>query len=362
MTQNSVTRSPYPHRTIQHHAIFNLQFSVFQFLCRSIKKKKKNIMSTPNDPPPSYEQATTGHDSDPPPTSSRPTRRSTIPLRARRSMEDELRPLPPGWIRQLDPATQHQFFVDTTANPPRSIWHHPYDDETFLHSLSPNERARLLGTIDQFHLSHQADNHDLSTDEDASHSDGQTRTDHRRDGSGSGGGLGQKLKDKLTGTTHAQRVEERTRRDRAEQEMYAQHLAFRNAFSEAMMSGRPQLLGKDTQGRNVYIEPLAGSGFSHGHRGYPGVTGIKRLSPWLSEVEYRSGMRPGPEGRYIRPGEDMYGGYSVGGGGMWGPPGVAYGRPTMMRMGPMGYGMNRGFLLAPIMGGLALGSLGSMMF
>lgn len=42
-----------------------------------------------------------------------------IPPQSRRSMEDENRELPPGWIRQYDPQEHHQFFVDTTANPPR---------------------------------------------------------------------------------------------------------------------------------------------------------------------------------------------------------------------------------------------------
>lgn len=38
------------------------------------------------------------------------------------------RPLPEGWVRQLDPNTGHHFYVDTKANPPKSIWQHPYDD------------------------------------------------------------------------------------------------------------------------------------------------------------------------------------------------------------------------------------------
>jgi hypothetical protein len=41
-------------------------------------------------------------------------------------------PLPYGWITQIDPTTNHPFFVDTKATPPRSIWVHPYEDEQYL--------------------------------------------------------------------------------------------------------------------------------------------------------------------------------------------------------------------------------------
>ncbi|KAL1762007.1 hypothetical protein FB107DRAFT_268769 [Schizophyllum commune] len=38
--------------------------------------------------------------------------------------------LPEGWTRQMHEGTP--FYVDTRANPPRSIWVHPYEDEQFL--------------------------------------------------------------------------------------------------------------------------------------------------------------------------------------------------------------------------------------
>ncbi|CAE6478161.1 unnamed protein product, partial [Rhizoctonia solani] len=47
------------------------------------------------------------------------------------SMEDESRPLPKGWVRDYDHANKHHFYVDTTANPLRSIWVHPFEDEQF---------------------------------------------------------------------------------------------------------------------------------------------------------------------------------------------------------------------------------------
>ncbi|CAE6414665.1 unnamed protein product [Rhizoctonia solani] len=49
----------------------------------------------------------------------------------RHSMEDESRPLPKGWVRDYDHTNKHHFYVDTTANPPRSIWVHPFEDEQF---------------------------------------------------------------------------------------------------------------------------------------------------------------------------------------------------------------------------------------
>ncbi|KAJ7900205.1 hypothetical protein B0H14DRAFT_2672715, partial [Mycena olivaceomarginata] len=42
------------------------------------------------------------------------------------------RPLPYGWISQVDSGSGHTFYVDTKATPPRSIWVHPLDDEQYL--------------------------------------------------------------------------------------------------------------------------------------------------------------------------------------------------------------------------------------
>merc|ERR1711900_72813 len=102
-----------------------------------------NKMASPSEPPPPYDASTR-----PNPTSNTnnlqvPNARNGIPPHDRRSMEDEFRDLPQGWTRQYDEQSHHQFFVDTRANPPRSIWHHPYDDEQYLSSLTPDERSRI---------------------------------------------------------------------------------------------------------------------------------------------------------------------------------------------------------------------------
>ncbi|KIO26814.1 hypothetical protein M407DRAFT_23882 [Tulasnella calospora MUT 4182] len=41
--------------------------------------------------------------------------------------QEDLRPLPLGWIRQWDSSAENYFYIDTTANPPLSTWEHPED-------------------------------------------------------------------------------------------------------------------------------------------------------------------------------------------------------------------------------------------
>ena len=100
---------------------------------------------TPADAPPSYQESQTTGTS----TASHPSRLEVphavngIPAAHRKSMEDEGRPLPEGWIRQFDTKENHQFFVNTKTNPPRSIWVHPYDDDEYLSSLTSEERERI---------------------------------------------------------------------------------------------------------------------------------------------------------------------------------------------------------------------------
>ncbi|KAH6641890.1 hypothetical protein F5144DRAFT_545878 [Chaetomium tenue] len=212
-------------------------------------------MTTPAEPPPSYEQAVHGG-----PDSLPQEPRNGIPLPARRSMEDELRPLPTGWVREFDPDTQHQFFVDTLASPPRSIWHHPYDDDTYLNSLPHHER-------DQIRTTHSGPPRRPSAadiaaeDTDGSSSDTNCTSTKRS--------LGRKLKDRLTGTTHEQRAADRARRAAAEHELYRQHRLLRRAMHEAMRSGRPQLLGRDENRARVWLEPP-------GHT-FPGSLGAGRF-------------------------------------------------------------------------------------
>ncbi|KAJ4303622.1 hypothetical protein N0V90_002523 [Kalmusia sp. IMI 367209] len=267
--------------------------------------------TNPADAPPSYEAAT-GSSSTPRPlhrvSTDGPTARTTrngIPPEHRRSMEDENRPLPPGWIRQFDSVEHHQFFVDTKADPPRSIWTHPYDDPDFLNTLSPEERKA------HGHMHRSVTLEDItaesSDDEDhhpklpprtaaaggASHASDQPTGIHR---------FTRKMKDKLTDSTHEQRQRQRVHREEAERRAYQTHLQAREAMVRAMQTGQPQFLCKDQQGRDIYIEPPGGPvGMPQGAYGY---------NP------YAQGPYANPNARFVRP-SGPYGrpyGYGYGGG------------------------------------------------
>ena len=306
----------------------------------------------PSEPPPSYSQVTGSSTASHPGASSSagasshlnvPGKdRNGIPAERRRSMEDEHRPLPKGWVRTFDPETEHQFFVDTTKEPPRSIWTHPYDDEDYLRTLSSEERER----IEQESLKHpkhgptRADIVADHTDEE-DHHDGELPP--RPDGDGKGKGndtrtFGRKFKDKFTGMTHEEREQERKQRAEEEQRLYEQHLKYRQAMRKALETGQPQFIGKDKQGKDVYIEPPSTQG-SYG--GYGG--GGYGYNP------YQSGIYSTPNARYIRP-QTPYArpmGYGYGGG---------YGLPLAMGGGLMG-GMMLGGMMGGGMGGFGGGGL-----
>ena len=154
----------------------------------------------PKEPPPSYTEAQASASTSTPQHLDVPHKtRNGIPPHIRRSMEDESRALPQGWVRQYDTQTHHQFFVDTSSSPPRSIWHHPYDDSTYLASLDPSERERVQGL-------HRVPTH---ADLEAESSDEEHHVDPPPTGVHK---FGRKMKDKMTGSTHVEREEKRRRR------------------------------------------------------------------------------------------------------------------------------------------------------
>ncbi|KAL9577470.1 MAG: hypothetical protein Q9212_006346, partial [Teloschistes hypoglaucus] len=218
----------------------------------------------PDEPPPSYDAATAPQTHLAPPSSGQHSHRvrNGIPPEYRRSMEDEGRPLPPGWVRQYDTGNHHQFFVDTNKDPPRSIWHHPYDDDEYMNTLTPNERHKIR---DSLRVPNHSDIAAESSDEDhpspTSHT-GPSTTNPTHPSSSSSSqqppekqSFGRKMKDKLTQTTHAQREEQRRQRAIAEQQAYERHRQLRQAMVTAMNTGEPQFIGKDRDGRDLYIEP-----------------------------------------------------------------------------------------------------------
>lgn len=302
-------------------------------------------MSTPPDAPPSYAQATGSSTT----TTARPTHlevpqaQNDIPVASRRSMEDELRPLPEGWIRQFDAKEQHQFFVNTKTDPPRSIWCHPYDDDEYLSTLSSEERERI-----------QEEERKLKRPVTPSTEDGEHEwpplpaRPERRTSSGAAGpgpattaaaataagsagrtgkkSFGEKMKDRLTGTTHEERVRDRARRADEEREYYAAHLRFREAMRKAQMTGQPQFFGQDRDGRDIYIEPPSGPG--------PYGGGYGRNAYGYNP--YSEGPYTNPNARFIRP---QY----------------QYGRP--------GGGYYGGGIGLPLVGGLVGGALlGGLLF
>lgn len=292
----------------------------------------------PAGPPPSYSQATgsstasakahnatntTSHLQVP-----QTTGRSGIPVDRRRSMEDEARPLPAGWIRQFDSREGHQFFVDTKAHPPRSIWHHPYDDDDYLKSLSSEERERLQES-DRLPSHKMHDTAGESTDEDGPSSPNYPSAELPPRPTNKKEGFGSKLKDKLTGTTKEERQRQRAQRAEEERQYYEAHQKFRVAMDEAMRTGQPVYFAKDKDGRDVYVEPPGGMG---GGATY-GPNGARMVSP------YANGPYADPNARFIRPQQPYNRPYGYGYGGGYG--GMGMGMPMM----------------GGLMGGMLLGGL-----
>ena len=133
--------------------------------------------------------------------------------------------------------------------------------------------------------------------------------------------FGRKMKDKLTGSTHEQREAARRERAIAEQQAYERHRKLREAMVKAIRTGQPQLVGKDRNGRDIYIEPPQQQGYNQ----FPGGYGYN---------PYSQGPYGYPNARYVRP---AY------------PYGRPYGR---------GYGGGVGLPLAGgLMGGMMLGGM-----
>ncbi|KAF2640222.1 hypothetical protein P280DRAFT_469925 [Massarina eburnea CBS 473.64] len=272
--------------------------------------------SHPQDAPPSYETAT-GSSSTPGiqrvstdgPASR--TERNGIPPEHRRSMEDETRPLPTGWVRQFDPVERHQFFVDTSSDPPRSTWTHPFDDPTYLSTLSPEERKKY----GRMHRTMSLDDVAAESSDDEHphpHTTARKPATATNDPPPTGiHKLTRKMKDKITSTTHEQRQNQRAHREEQERKAYHAHLQARHAMIRALETGQPQFLCKDQRGRDVYIEPPrgpAGPGGAFGPRGYG--QGAYGYNP------YSQGPYAGPNARFVRP-VGPYGrpnGYGYGGG------------------------------------------------
>lgn len=252
-------------------------------------------------------------------------------------MEDENRDLPRGWVRSYDPKSNHQFFVDTRTDPPKSIWHHPYDDEEYLSTLSSEERERIQEM-------HRVPTHadmvaEDTDDEDHPHphphgkSTVPTELPNREEQPTGVKKFGRKMKDKVTSSTHEQREAERVRRAEEERKTYEAHQTYRRAMQRAMDTSQPQLIGKDKEGRDVLITPPGGARDPNAYG-----PGVRLIDPFDQGYGYGGGYGGG------YPGSRYGGGY-----GPYGRPGYGYSRPY-------GYGYGGGLGL-PLAGGLAGGLL-----
>lgn len=170
---------------------------------------------------------------------------SVITSSARRSMEDEIRTLPDGWVRQYDPESGHQFFVDTSKDPPRSIWNHPHDDAEYRSYLSPSELSHLEASDNKDRLN------SMSSPSSSASRHGPDESANLRPGIQK---LGRRLKDIITSTTHEERIKARQERDDKEIEAYRQHQQIRAKMSQAAKTGEPQLLGIGSDGKEIWIK------------------------------------------------------------------------------------------------------------
>lgn len=311
----------------------------------------KEESKAPEDAPPSYQVAVSTGNSTASPRPRQPSLlevpdgHNGIPREARKSMEDEMRSLPKGWVRQYDTKENHQFFVDTTADPPRSIWTHPYDDEQYLASLSSEERERIQAEeatmrrpatpasfVDEKrqHDEHTPTSPHESYPPDLPQRPGQSQADRKKS-------FGERLKNKVTGMTREERDIERAKRAEEERRYYEAHMKFRQALRQAQVTGQPQHLGKDEQGKDVYLLPPQ-SGYG-GYGGFSRGFGGQYIQP--------SPVYNNPNARFIPPPQP------------YARPGYGYGYGSPYGGG--GYG--RGGLALPVLGGLAGGALlGGLLF
>ncbi|ETW86955.1 hypothetical protein HETIRDRAFT_406787 [Heterobasidion irregulare TC 32-1] len=230
---------------------------------------------------------------------------------------DEI-PLPYGWIREVDPRTGHPFYVDTKADPPRSIWIHPYEDEQYL-SEHPDVKEKIGSVMD-----HHASPDDKPSNPRRHSYSGLTSPDMLVDEGGSRTpkenkkrNFFGKMKDKAIGTKEEREQYNRemaklkeVRRKREQEELRRQQEAY-HQFSQL----------HQYPGRSTYNQSFAG----------PSMLGPSILGPSMFGSTSFGSTRYGP------PAGNPYSAYSNRGG--------------------YGYGMGSNSLALPLLGGMAGGLL-----
>ncbi|CCM05179.1 uncharacterized protein FIBRA_07388 [Fibroporia radiculosa] len=193
--------------------------------------------------------------------------------------------LPDGWSQEFDQRTQHPFWVDTRAQPPRSIWVHPFEDEVFLRE-HPDIRKRLVaGELNDQPPPYSPRRHSYSgssssgatlgvpnvVDRNAASQPGTPAVEHRHRG------FLNKLKDKTLGTRE-EREATRRREEAMRQEMRARRqqqyeTQARNdrSWHASHSYGNPRFAGQSMYGPPLgdpyaYRSGIGGLGSGYGSR------------------------------------------------------------------------------------------------
>ncbi|KAJ3721562.1 hypothetical protein C8R42DRAFT_667804 [Lentinula raphanica] len=168
-------------------------------------------------------------------------------------------PLPYGWIEQYHEG--HRYYVDTKANPPRSIWVHPYEDEQYLRE-HPDVREKVRPSSSQGLNSKKPSYNDEERTRRHSYNGESSRAPK-----GAKRGFFGKLKDKAIGTKE-EREAEKVRMAQLQEQRRQQRLAQQQAYySQAQYAPPPQQYG------NRYGGYGGGYGYGSGMGGMGGMGG-----------------------------------------------------------------------------------------
>lgn len=111
--------------------------------------------------------------------------------------------------------SKYVFYVDTTKDPPQSLWEHPYDNFDYVKSLPEDAPVR------QWYIQQYIEEKNAQKNGGGGGGGGGDPRGGGGEANGSAGkkekegkrSLGRMMKDKVTGKSHAQREEERTARE-----------------------------------------------------------------------------------------------------------------------------------------------------
>ncbi|KAF9650033.1 hypothetical protein BDM02DRAFT_1526754 [Thelephora ganbajun] len=186
------------------------------------------------------------------------------------TMQSERYPLPFGWIKEFDQTSGRSFYVDTKANPPRSIWTHPYEDEEYL-KAHPDVREKLdtgrFGGSDSNLLPPSFEESQRRHSSSSSQPQATTTSTAGSSGRKHRGPLGM-LKDQVFGSKEERKAEKkRKEEDRARKEAQRQHIQQTNMARQQFYADQPHYSYGPATGAVPY-----GSGYgSHNRRPGGGI-------------------------------------------------------------------------------------------